>query len=73
LTSAQTWFVDPNTGAISQRGDNRDDQAGGVLLTDIIETHRNIVVTPVRDASGQLFLISWHIEPGTGHIRRLRV
>jgi hypothetical protein len=60
-----SWNLQSGDGALTRLGDSQN-KAGAISLVDMtgrLTVNRNIIVTAVRNASGDLLLISWRISP----------
>jgi hypothetical protein len=58
-----SWNLQRGDGALTRLGDSQN-KAGAISLVDMTTVMRgNIIVTAVRNASGDLKLISWRISP----------
>jgi hypothetical protein len=56
-----SWNLQSSDGTLTRLGDSQN-KAGAISLVDLLTVSRNIVVTAVRNASGNLLLISWRIS-----------
>lgn len=64
-----TWNLDSGSGALTRLGDSGN-QAGEVSMIAASVLSGNIVVTAVRNGSGNLELITWFISPDGKTIQR---
>src|SRR5262245_38509012 len=65
-----TWQIPMSGASVTRLGDSGS-QAGKISLADVVYLGSGRIVTPVRDGSGNLKLITWQVSDGGNPITRL--